>query len=316
MSRNALQDHSNSIVRLNTSKEVSSNVRLNFGGNRKERRKQGTTGGAPKPTYEAYGALQFCYDYFNRSLFDGMLPDVLITFTRKRGALGYFAHSRFENNQEQVSHEISLNPQYTKVLGDRETLSTLVHEMVHLWRHEFGPVNKRGGKGGNGYHDVIWADKMDELGLPPINIGCGKGTRTGYRVTNGIQEGGLFDNACKRLFAEGFRIDWHEVLPNQASCEVGIGSEPDGGSKRKKDKIKFTCSTRACKLNAWAKPSAKLICGICELPMQSELVDGANGQQQMPESGNHLVVSAQCRPQPVGQFRHLTNTSDKFKKGA
>lgn len=269
-------------------------VRLNSGGNRKERKKQKKAGQTSKPTYEAYGALQFCYDYFNRTLFNSELPDALITLTRKRGALGYFDHSRFEKNGEVTSHEISLNPKYTKLLGDRETLSTLVHEMVHLWRYEFGPLNKRGGKGAGGYHDIIWADKMDELGLPPVNIGCGKGTRTGYRVTNTIKDGGPFDQACKALFAEGFRIDWHEVLPTGEDGLAGIGGDiPDlegnGGSKRKKDKVKFTCPNQDCKLNAWAKPSAKLICGFCELPMVSELAAPAAPAAQ---GGSNLPVVA------------------------
>lgn len=295
MSNVKFQRISNSIVRKNISKEVSSNVRLNCGKNRKERSKQQKEGQAAKPTYEAYGALQFCYDYFNQSLFDGKLPDVLITFTRKRGALGYFAHSRFEKNDEVTSHEISLNPQYTKLLGDRETLSTLVHEMVHLWRHEFGPLNKRGGKGTGGYHDLVWANKMDALGLPPINIGCGKGRRTGYRVTNSIKDGGLFDQACKVLFAEGFKIDWHEIIPNgeggiRGSGANGLDFDGNGGSKRKKDKVKFTCPNGACKLNAWAKPSANLICGLCELPMVSELANKSSTSTQGSSNLPALVL--------------------------
>lgn len=319
-----MADHINrkscSILRINADKEVNSNVRLNSGENRKKGRKRNNNATASKPTYEAYGALQFCYDYFNQALFCSKLPDVLITLTRKRGALGYFAHSRFEKNNKVISHEISLNPQYTKLLGDRETLSTLVHEMVHLWRYEFGSLNKRGGKGAGGYHDVIWADKMDELGLPPINVGCGKGTRTGYRVINGIKDGGLFDQACMTLFAEGFRIDWHEVSPNAHAGQGSASDVSDGGStgsKRKKDKVKFTCLNKSCKLNAWAKASAKLICGHCELPMMSELATTAKKEPQTSEGNASLpVISMRCRSNSNEGKNQPKNISATPQKGA
>ncbi|MEM7069439.1 MAG: SprT-like domain-containing protein [Pseudomonadota bacterium] len=242
-----------------------------------------------KPTYEAYGALQFAFEYFNRALFHGRLPDVLITLARKRNVLGYFSWSRFENSDEIVSHEISRNPQYMKDRGDRDVLSTLVHEMAHLWRHEFGPLNTRGGKGAGSYHDVVWADKMDEIGLPPRNIGCGKGTRTGYLVTHTIEEGGLFDKACKALLENGFQIDWHDAPLEPRVGGSGSGDDDTGstvGGKRRKDKVKFTCPELQCGLNAWAKASAQLTCTSCRVEMVSELAPQCDDMRFPVNSSN------------------------------
>ena len=124
-----------------------------------------------RPTIEAYGAWQYAFEYFNATLFDAALPDALITLTRKARAWGYFCADRFENDAELTTHEISMNPALLKHRDDRAGLSTFVHEMVHLWRHVLGPLNRRGGRGSNGYHDLVWANKMEELGLLPTSTG-------------------------------------------------------------------------------------------------------------------------------------------------
>jgi len=151
------------------------------------------------PTIEAYGGWQYAFDYFNAALFDTALPDALITLTRKAQALGYFWPDKFENDAELTTHEISMNPAHLKMRDDREALSTFVHEMVHLWRHVLGPLNKRGGRGANGYHDLVWVKKMEDLGLRPKNIGKTGGKKTGHKVTHSIIDGGPFDVACETL---------------------------------------------------------------------------------------------------------------------
>lgn len=192
------------------------------------------------PTIEACAELQFAYSYFNEALFDGALPHSLLTYTRRRNVLGYFAPDRFERSNGELWAEVSLNAIYLALRDDRESLSTLVHEQVHVWRHYLGPVNRRGGRGARGYHDRVWADRMEQIGLMPSHTGRPGGDRTGHQMTHYIIEGGPFDRACTALLNAGFRINWH-------------------------DRIKFTC--RVCGLNAWAKPSARLGCTDCAVPM-------------------------------------------------
>ena len=73
---------------------------------------------------------------------------------------------------------------------DRESLSTLVHEQTHVWRRYFGPLNRRGGKGANGYHDTVWRDEMLRIGLPPSDTGEPGGKMLGYRMSHYVEEGG------------------------------------------------------------------------------------------------------------------------------
>lgn len=41
-------------------------------------------------TKEQYGALQAAFDYFNKELFANKLPRIMLTFSRRSRALGFF----------------------------------------------------------------------------------------------------------------------------------------------------------------------------------------------------------------------------------
>ncbi len=57
----------------------------------------------------------------------------------RANTLGYFAHDRFEHRDEGgTTDEIALNPKHFNERPPEETLSTLVHELVHLRQHWFG----------------------------------------------------------------------------------------------------------------------------------------------------------------------------------
>ncbi|MBU2527610.1 MAG: sprT domain-containing protein [Bacteroidetes bacterium] len=222
------------------------------------------------PTLENSAELQFAYSYFNVELFGGELPDCIIVYTRKKHVLGHFCPDRFQRVGGELRTELSLNPTYLALCDDRESFSTLVHEQVHVWRHYLGPLNRKGGRGSSGHHDVIWADAMERRGLMPSNTGLPGGKRTGQQMTHYIIPGGAFDLACARLLNRGFRIHWRDHLVFADNPLGGLPSghpvEPPEGSK-KKDRIKFTCPNADCGLNAWARPTARITCGFCNLPM-------------------------------------------------
>lgn len=217
------------------------------------------------PTLEASAELQFAYSRMNDALFGGELPDCQITYTRQKNIAGHFWPDRFERAKGEFCHELALNPFFLAMRPDRDSLSTIVHESVHVWRHDFGPRNRRGGRGANGYHDLPWAEKMESVGLMPSDTGLPGGKKTGYRMSHIIIEGGPFDIACRALLATGFRINWHDRLCFQSAVAPRPDDDDDTPVPGKKDRIKFTC--RACKLNAWAKPSSRLTCTNCDLVM-------------------------------------------------
>jgi hypothetical protein len=196
------------------------------------------------PTQETYKPLNDAYDFFNKELFGSTLPGCLITMQRKGKARGYFCPERFEtrtDNQVMI-HEIALNPSLFKDRSDAEILSTLVHEMIHLWQEEDGSAPKRG------YHNKEWAKKMEEMGLMPSNTGEEGGKKTGHSVSHYIVPGGKFDVLIKKFFAENDRKVLYQDRP-----EIKLT-----GTK-KRNKIKYTCPR--CGLNMWGKPNANILCG-------------------------------------------------------
>ncbi len=216
------------------------------------------------PTEEAYSDLLAAFTYFNDKLFGGRLSTPLITLARKPGMLGAFCPNRFQNRSGDLAHEIILNPYYLKQRSDIETLSTLVHEMAHQWREECGPQNSKAQKPCGRYHDAVWADRMEEIGLMPSDTGKAGGSRTGARVAHYVIEDGPFEVTANLLIKSGYVIRWGDRLTAE---EKGTGVLPAASNApaqpaKPKDRIKFTCPT--CSLNAWAKPSAELKCVPCD----------------------------------------------------
>src|ERR1700679_2307104 len=93
-----------------------------------------------------YTSLDAAYSHFNRELFGGRLPPCLITMQRHKGAYGYFSGERFASldDPREITDEIALNPAHFASRTTASTLSTLVHEMVHLWQHHFGTPSRVG----------------------------------------------------------------------------------------------------------------------------------------------------------------------------
>jgi predicted SprT family Zn-dependent metalloprotease len=206
------------------------------------------------PTTITYTSLTTAYDYFNRELFAGTLPLCLITMQRHKGSYGYFSGARFQNtaNQEEVIDEIALNPAHFATRTPEQVFSTLVHEMVHLWQHHFGTPPRKS------YHDRQWALNMRQIGLIPTATGEHGGKETGQKMAHLIEEGGHFQRACASLLT---------LHPAILYSDRGIAEE----EKRKKklaSKTKYTCPS--CGLNAWAKPNAPLVCGDCQVSLESE----------------------------------------------
>jgi hypothetical protein len=131
--------------------------------------------------------------------------------------------------------------------------------MAHQKRYRFGT-----GKPTAGYHDKQWARIMTEIGLIPSSTGKPGGAQTGYRISHYIETGGRFDLACAALLQRGFAIRYVDMggiapLENDEAAQQR--------KKKNESKTKFSCP--ACRdQNAWAKLSAKLLCGSCLVAME------------------------------------------------
>jgi predicted SprT family Zn-dependent metalloprotease len=158
------------------------------------------------PTTRTYTSLDRAYDHFNRKLFGNQLPPCLITTQRHKGAYGYFSGDRFAciDKPEDITDEIALNPAGFAGRTSMQTISTLVHEMVHLWQHHFGKTSRAG------YHNREWAAKMHEVGLIPTDTGDLGGKETGQKVTHIIEDGGRFQKACDEWLTSHTAFLYHD----------------------------------------------------------------------------------------------------------
>ena len=204
--------------------------------------KHATTKDAITPA--EYKAFQEAYDFFNAQLFAGTLPHVLVTLQRQAKALGYFSPERFTGRIEKTAvHELALNPDTFSDRSDEEILSTLAHEMAHVWQQTHGTAPRRS------YHDREWAAKMKEIGLQPSTTGEPGGKETGQSMTHYIIAGDPYAKAYAKLKAKGFQLHWQSAPAGKEA------------KAKKASKTKFTCPD--CGQNAWAKADALLICGAC-----------------------------------------------------
>ena len=207
-----------------------------------------------QPTRETYEALQFAFDMLNRTLFDDRLPNCVITLKNRGRSYGFFAGDRFTRQDGVACDEIALNPVHFQGRHVEETLSTLAHEMVHMWQHHMG----KPGRGA--YHNKEWSQIMKDIGLQPTDTGMEGGKETGDRMSHMIMPGGAFQRAAKDLVVQGFAIPWAEV---DLVTVNATGSEDDTDAPARASKSgkrpKYTCPV--CGQNAWAKHGASLKCG-------------------------------------------------------
>lgn len=193
-------------------------------------------------TITEYQGFQDAYDFFNRELFGSSLPQVLVTLQRHARTYGYFSPERFSGRIDKSAvHELALNPDNFTGRTDEMILSTLVHEMCHVWQVTHGKAPRKG------YHDRQWAGKMKEVGLQPSSTGEEGGAETGQSVSHYILPEGRFTKAYAKLAETGFQFHWQSL--------------PASARAKKPTRMKFTCPD--CGQNAWAKPGASLICGKC-----------------------------------------------------
>ncbi len=230
-----------------------------------------------QPTEEQFLNFQKLFEFYNVRLFENQLPSVILNFSRKNQAAGFFATNRWEKNLSgEKKHEISINPSSLNQ-GKEYVIQTLVHEMCHLWQEEFGTPSRKG------YHNKEWSDKMISVGLIPSDTGEEGGKKVGQSMSDYLEQDGKLHCLIKEMpdeiwlpfkALESFSVTELELKLE----EIRISGSPEEieeiesliqfeEEKQKKNKTKYTCDS--CKTNVWGKPNLKIICGECDLEFYS-----------------------------------------------
>lgn len=201
-----------------------------------------------KPTPQQFGAYQAMFDHFNKLLFKNQLKSVILNFSRRASAHGFFAPERWSDENDKHLHEISINPEQLKRPVE-ETAATLVHEMVHLWQQDFGNPSR------TGYHNKEWAAEMNRVGLKPVSLDQ-PGHEVGQKVTHEVVLDGAFAVAFKKLPPVA-------LLPFRCDPEVGRAASLS------RNKSKYTCPS--CSANVWGRPELAITCDACGEPFEEEI---------------------------------------------
>lgn len=210
-----------------------------------------------RPTPENFDAHQKVFDFFNEKLFDGKLPQVLITMQSRGNFLGMFTASVYTDQSGAIAHELSMNPFH---LGKsaKDYCSTFVHEMVHELQRETGKPGRAG------YHNKQWGKLMKEIGLYPSETGQPGGKEIGDKMSHYIVEGGPFEKAFDELEKTGFQFPWgpRKVLIEAAIPESTEGNPgPSGGRPSKSTRMKWQCE---CGEAIWGKQELSIRCKLCD----------------------------------------------------
>jgi hypothetical protein len=159
---------------------------------------------------------------------------------------------------------------------DKEILSTLLHEAVHVLQEVRGTAPR-----GN-YHNKDWGAQMKIRGLYPSNTGAPGGKETGAQMSHYIIPGGAFEQSYERLEAKGWKL----------GLQSAIVAGPRGG---KKNKTKFTCPHQ-CDEAVWGKPSVFQVCGACLVENHPDLADIAESYRMTPVEASEPAEASEAIP--------------------
>jgi hypothetical protein len=241
-----------------------------------------------RPTQAQYMAFQRMFSYFNAKLFDGSLPEPMLTFSRKSKASGFFAPDRWSarDDEKRGVSEIAVNPDHLKSEPPVEIASTLVHEMAHLWQHTHGKPSRPG------YHNNEWSSRMESIGLQPSATGEPGGRRVGQKMSDYPIPGGLFETAFGAM-----PDSWFFPFLSKGTEREKKPSTSDSS------KSKFLCPT--CGDIARGKPSLLISCIKCRVAFvrDGETRAGTGSQPAAEERQARSAPPTRSRAKLVSTMR-------------
>ena len=210
-----------------------------------------------QPTLQTFQTAQAAFDFFNKRFWNNKLPPVMFLLHRKSSSAGYYREDSFRKiNGQGTLPELSVSPCQLK---EKDVMQTILHEMCHHWQACFGDTGSRG------YHNTEWATEMQRVELMPSTTGEPGGKTTGFKMSDYPIKGGAFNAAMRDWKKTREKFEWFS--PPEPKKTRQAAEPTTAGEKSVASKTKFSCT---CGLNAWAKPTAHLVCGDCSTTMTPE----------------------------------------------
>tara|TARA_R110000851_G_scaffold160865_3_gene304189 strand:+ start:2429 stop:3043 length:615 start_codon:yes stop_codon:yes gene_type:complete len=195
--------------------------------------------------------LQAAFRLINERLFDGNLPDCMLTMQRRRNSYGYMSPAKFESRhfEGRTLDEIAINPAKMPDMSNTAILTTLTFNMCRVWQEHFGTPGR------GRYINQQLADKMESIGLISSDTQKVGGARTGQHTGGYVLPGGPLDQLIDEILAGDWELEFQDRVTK--NCEPSSG--------KKENRTTYKCSI--CHLTAYAKPKANLVCGNCNVTM-------------------------------------------------
>lgn len=201
----------------------------------------------------AVGQLEKMFRELNADKFDGELEMPMITIQTTPRAYGHITCGKVWHRQDgQKQYELNIGAG-TLDRPIENTLSTLLHEMVHLYHLMHGIQDcSRAGT----YHNSRFKEKAESVGLV---IGYDK--RIGWSLISPSES--LLDYIIEKGWSD-IQIGRHEEI----RIPVGIGGNDSGTLPKQTSKMKKPSSTRkyvcpACGISVRATKAVRIICADC-----------------------------------------------------
>lgn len=197
---------------------------------------------------DIYEFLYKVFDFYNKELFGGLLPYVVITLEEREGVRGYFSPSSFKDGREKLIGKFCINPKFFVPGNEWRVFSTIVHEMCHLY------MKKSGENVVKGYHSKAWSALMESIGLLPTSNGKEDGKKTGFSMTHLVIKGGLFEKKTRELVEkEGMKF----IL---FSSELKKGEEERVSEKSVPGRrVRYSCDCSSF----WGRKGMNVHCNEC-----------------------------------------------------
>lgn len=199
---------------------------------------------------ELQASLQAAFNAINRDFYGGELEKVIITVKegRKAGVLGTFCTAKEWMQNGTPRHEINIAANHIGERTVEETITTLMHEMVHLYNKQNGIQDvSRGGS----YHNKEFKKAAENHGLI-----ISKADKIGWSVTEATAD-------TKQWIADNIHIKGFGLYK-----KASFSGDGKSKCKSKQSMVKKVCP--CCGNIARVTREYKLVCGECMKEMEIE----------------------------------------------